>query len=155
MHWKEETRQKTIPPILFQKSIQNFWSMKKIQVCSAKHFVEKQVLLKMHCHLYSLLIHVWGSLIFQEMCYKSHCIQWDSFTVERRWASKLFLKFKKNCKSANSWVPSAIPNPQFLRCDNPKIGNTQIFMVNPKITNSQIFTKYCTTPSQNSHKSSL
>ncbi len=73
--------------------------------------------------------------VFQEVCYKSHRIQWDSFIVEQRLARKLFFKVCKNCKSANSWAPSAIANPQ--RCANPQIRNTQIFTVNPKTWNSQ------------------
>ena len=41
---------------------------------------------------------------------------------------------------------------KFLCCASPKIANPQIFMINPQIANPRT-TKYCTTLSQNSHKS--
>jgi len=42
---------------------------------------------------------------------------------------------------------------KFIRCASPQIANPKIFMISPQTANPQISTKYCTTISQNSHKS--
>ncbi len=71
------------------------------------------------------------------------------------WASKLFFVQSANRKSANSWVHSAITNPQISKVCQSANHKSACFVINPSIANQQIYKKHYSTMSQNSPKRSL